>query len=126
MKLYRDEDSSLYLVTSYDTAHIAINRERHGTSLVVMPDRAAEPWGQSGFNALIEADFARIAALKPALVLLGTGAKQRFPKPALLRALIDARIGYEVMDTGSACRTYNILAAEGRAVAAALLLDPAG
>lgn len=123
MKLYRDEDSSLNLVTAYDARHIAIQRERHETSLVVMPQRAPQAWGELGFDGLTEADFAAIAALSPALVLIGTGARQRFPKPALLRPLIEARIGFEVMDTGSACRTYNILAAEGRVVAAALLMD---
>ncbi|MFT3733635.1 MAG: Mth938-like domain-containing protein [Rhodocyclaceae bacterium] len=123
MKLYRDEDSGLNLVTGYDAAHIAIQRQRHETSLVVMPQSTPQPWGTAGFDGLTEADFAAIVALSPALVLIGTGGRQRFPKPALLRPLIDARIGFEVMDTGSACRTYNILASEGRVVAAALLLD---
>ena len=60
--------------------------------------------------------------LKPAIVLLGTGAAQRFPMPALARRLTTAQVGLEVMDTAAACRTYNILAAEGRRVAAALLM----
>ena len=60
-----------------------------------------------------------------AVVILGTGMRQRFPAPKLMKALIDARIGLEVMDLGSACRTYNILVAEHRNVAAALLFDPA-
>jgi uncharacterized protein len=57
------------------------------------------------------------------VVLLGTGARQRFPAPVLMRSLIDRGIGVEVMDTHAACRTYNILMAEGRDVAAALILE---
>ena len=123
MKLLRDEQSSQPMVTSYDASHVAINRERHESSLIVTPEQVVKGWASAGFDGLSEADFAQILTLSPALVIIGTGARQRFPRPALLRPLIDARIGYEIMDTGSACRTYNILAAEGRAVAAALLLD---
>jgi uncharacterized protein len=62
--------------------------------------------------------------LRPELVVFGSGARLRFPPTALLRSLIDARIGIETMDTAAACRTYNVLASERRAVVAALL--PAG
>ena len=65
--------------------------------------------------------FARLAELRPELVLFGSGARLRFPAPALLKPLIDARIGIETMDTAAACRTYNVLLAEGRSVVAALL-----
>lgn len=123
MKLYRDDVEGLLLITSYDGSHIAINRERHEKSLLVMPGHEVAVWGASGFDALTEADFAQIFALSPALVIVGTGGRQRFPKHVLLRPLIDAGIGFEIMDTGSACRTYNILAAEGREVAVALMLD---
>jgi uncharacterized protein len=123
MKLYRDDVEGLLLVTSYDAAHVAINRERHGTSLLVMPGHEVRSWAEEGFDALTDANFAQIRDLSPALVIVGTGRRQRFPKPVLLRPLIDAGIGFEIMDTGSACRTYNILAAEGRQVAAALMLD---
>jgi uncharacterized protein len=123
MKLYRDDVEGLLLVTSYDASHVAVNRERHEASLLVMPGHDVMAWGRSGFDALSEADFAQIRGLSPALVIVGTGTRQRFPKSVLLRPLIDAGIGFEIMDTGSACRTYNILAAEGRTVAAALLLD---
>jgi uncharacterized protein len=123
MKLYRDDVEGLLLVTSYDATHIAINRQRHESGLLVMPPLTVTPWSVSGFDALTESDFAQIQKLGPAIVVVGTGQRQRFPKPVLLRSLIDAGIGFEIMDTGSACRTYNILAAEGRQVAAALMLD---
>ena len=70
----------------------------------------------------VVADFEAVAALKPEIVLLGTGARQRFPPPRVYRLLTDARVGVEVMDTAAAARTYNIVAAEGRRVVAALLL----
>ncbi|MDB5799098.1 MAG: hypothetical protein JWL63_37 [Rhodocyclales bacterium] len=123
MKLYRDDVEGLLLVTGYDAGHVAINRERHESSVLVMPGHEVTSWAKEGFDALTDADFAQIRDLSPALVIIGTGSRQRFPKPVLLRPLIDAGIGFEVMDTGSACRTYNILAAEGRRVAAALMLD---
>ena len=62
--------------------------------------------------------------LKPELVIFGSGARLRFPPPAFLRSLMDARIGLETMDTLAACRTYNILAGEGRHVIAALIVEP--
>jgi len=79
-------------------------------------------WAPGGFDALTESDFAALAALKPEVALFGSGATMRFPHPRLTRALTEARIGLEVMDTPAACRTYNILAAEGRRVAAAILV----
>jgi len=79
------------------------------------------PWA-STFEALGDADFERVRALEPAIVLLGTGARQRFPHPRVYQALIAAGIGVEVMDSSAAARTYNIIAAEGRRVAAALIL----
>ena len=67
-------------------------------------------------------DFAGLLQFEPELVLLGTGAKQQFPHPALIRALTDARISVEPMDTRAACRTFNILVAENRRVVAALII----
>jgi uncharacterized protein len=90
---------------------------------VVLPDSLIEPWDIAGFDALSRAHFEYLLSLQPEIVLLGTGTQLRFPAPALSRPLLAARIGLEVMDTRAACRTYNILMAEGRKVAAALLLD---
>jgi uncharacterized protein len=71
---------------------------------------------------LAEAHFEVIAGLEPEIVLLGTGGRQRFPRPSLLRSLLARGVGVEIMDTAAACRTYNIIMLEGRRVAAALLL----
>jgi uncharacterized protein len=81
-------------------------------------------WEAPSFAGLEPSHFAQIAELKPELVIIGTGLRQRFPRPDLLKALINAKVGFEIMDTQAACRTYNILVGEGRQAMAALLLDP--
>ncbi len=83
------------------------------------------PWQAASFEALTPQHFERVAVLAPEVVIFGSGARLRFPPPPLVRALIEQRIGWEVMDTAAACRTYNVLASEGRRVLAALLLDGA-
>ena len=80
-------------------------------------------WNCTRFEELTENHFALLVADKPELVLFGSGTRLRFPPPAFLRTLIEHRIGIETMDTLAACRTYNILAGEGRKVIAALLIE---
>ena len=123
MKLQRDTFPDRNLITAYGAGHVEINRQRHGVSLVLLPDRVISPWAADGFDALQAGDFQLIAELAPEILLVGTGARQRFPAPALLRSLIEARIGYEIMDFAAAARTYNVLMLEGRRVAAALLIE---
>ena len=82
------------------------------------------PWDCPRFEQLTAEHFALLAGMKPELVIFGSGTRLRFPNPAFLRGLMDQRIGIETMDTLAACRTYNILAGEGRHVVAALLIDP--
>ena len=101
---------------------MAVNGVRYETSLIVMPDRIAEDWTVQNFESLVQDNIKALAALKPELVLLGTGDVLRFPDPRLLVNLTHAGIGAEVMDTRAACRTYNILAEEGSNVAAALII----
>jgi len=110
------------VISGYGDDHVLVNGERHAGSLVVMLDRL-EPWAAGGFEALERAHFEALAALAPEIVLLGTGRRLRFPEAALTAPLVDARIGLEVMDLRAACRTYNVLIAEDRRVAAALLFD---
>lgn len=123
MKLNREIISDLLLIASYDATSFTINGRRHESSLILTPE-SVQDWPRRGFAALTAESLEAVCVLKPALVLIGTGARQHFPAPAVLRPLIEARIGFEIMDTGSACRTYNLLAGEGRKVAAALLLEP--
>ncbi len=122
MKISLDGGTATYRILAYAQGQVAVNEQVLTRSLVVMPEELLSDWPPQDFGALAAEHFAMIAVLRPEIVLLGTGASLRFPSPALLAPLYDAGIGVEVMDTGAACRTYNILMAEGRAVAAALLM----
>jgi uncharacterized protein len=120
VKLHASAPTHRHSFTGYGEGYVMVNGARHEASLLVMPERI-EPWPVAGFESLAEAHFALIVELKPEVVLLGTGSRLRFPHPRLTAALTRARIGLEVMDLQAACRTYNILMAEERGVAAALL-----
>lgn len=123
MKLHADAPTSLNTVTGYGPGFIEINKERHCGHLLLAPDAPARPWPAMSFAGLREEDFDALLALRPEVVLLGTGRQQRFPHPRLTAALARAGVGLEVMDTAAACRTYNILMAEGRRVLAAFLQE---
>ncbi|MBV2234607.1 MAG: Mth938-like domain-containing protein [Sterolibacterium sp.] len=123
MKLHRDLNIGQNLVTAYGPDYIDVNGQRHETGLILLPRQIHAPWGMAGFDALTAEDFRYVVTQECEILFLGTGRQQRFPQAALLRELITARIGIEIMDTGAACRTFNILVAEGRNVAAALLLE---
>jgi uncharacterized protein len=120
MKLHLTHDSTLQLFSGYGAGFVAVNGVRYEKCVVVSPQAVTE-WEVSGFEALTAADFAFIESLKPEIMILGTGATQRFPRPQLARALAASGAGVEVMDSRAACRTYNILATEGRKVVAAIL-----
>ena len=123
MKLHADPLTTLNTVTAYGPGFIEINNVRHVTAVRLTPDQPATEWDIGGFDALRAEDFAALLVDQPEVVLLGTGARQRFPHPKLSAPLARAHVGFEVMDTQAACRTYNILVAEGRRVLAVLLLD---
>jgi uncharacterized protein len=111
--------------TGHGTDFVRLGVVEYRGSILVTSERIVTGWAAGGFDALSEADFAALAALAPEVALFGTGSRLRFPHPRLTRALTDAGIGLEVMDTPAVCRTFNILAAEGRKVAAGVLLDRA-
>ena len=111
------------MFTGYGADYVRLGVVEYRENVLVTPERVVTAWSAGGFDTLTEADFEALIALEPEVVLLGTGATLRFPHPRLMRALTDAGIGVEVMDTPAACRTFNILAAEGRKVVAAVLLD---
>ena len=122
MKLHLNGAEGFYQFTGYGDDHVQVNGQRFDFGLVLGPalmDRGS--FVSVNFETLEEKHFAHLATLGAEIILLGTGPKLRFPHPSLTRPLIEARIGLEVMDTGSACRTYNILVAEGRKVVAAIL-----
>jgi uncharacterized protein len=122
VKLHASSIGAVNAITGYGDGYVTINGERRTSSLVVLPDRLVE-WPASAFDALSADDFAFLRDVNAEIVLLGTGPRQRFPHPRLTAPLTQAGIGVEVMDLQAACRTYNILVAEGRKVAAALLFQ---
>jgi len=122
VKLQASARTHLNTFTGYGEGYVLVNGERRASSLIVLPERILE-WPVGSFAELAEPHFAQIAALAPEVVLLGTGARQRFPHPRLTAPLARAGAGLEVMDVQAACRTYNILMAEDRRVVAALLLE---
>lgn len=122
MKLHLTASEGLQLFTGYGAGYVTVNRVRYETGVVVSPQAVSE-WGVSRFDALTAEDFSFIGELKPEIVILGTGATQRFPGPGLARVLAASGAGVEVMDSKAACRTYNILATESRKVVAAILID---
>ena len=122
MKLHSSVPSGVNTITGYGEGYVMVNGERRSSSVVVLPDRIEE-WPAKRFDQLSTEDFAYLKNLKAEIVLLGTGPRQRFPHPRLTAELAKAGIGLEVMALQAACRTYNILVAEERKVAAALLFE---
>ena len=108
-------------ITSYGPGFFAFgDRVAHG-SILVRGDGSAVAWPPASVHDLEEAHMRQIIDLRPEVALLGTGVRQSFPPGILLRPFAEARLSLEVMDTAAACRTYNVLAAEGREVVAALI-----
>ena len=121
MKLQSLADGVQNALTGYGPGYLEINRVRHTTGLLVAAQGEVRPWPVAGIETLGPADFEQMLAMRPEVILLGTGARQCFVHPRLYACLTSARIGLEMMDTGAACRTYNILMSEGRHVLAALI-----
>jgi uncharacterized protein len=124
MKLHSTETQQYQTVSSYDDTGVELNAIRFEQSLIVLPETPPAPWPVTSFDALTTEHFDQIDATQPDVVILGTGARQRFVHPKLTAVLTARRIGVECMDNQAACRTYNILMAEGRKVALALILEP--
>ena len=125
MTIEREQAEGRNLFTGYGDGYVEVNRTRHAASLLVSGERLVLDWPARSVAELSGDHLAAIVELKPEIVLLGTGRAFHFPEPRLLAPLYAAGIGVEAMDTPAACRTYNILAQEGRDVAVALLLEDA-
>jgi uncharacterized protein len=121
LKLHLARGEGRNQITSAGSGYVSVNGTRYQRSVVVTPDSISD-WPVAEPSALSVADIGSLLEHAPEIALIGTGARLQFPPAAVLRPLIDARIGYEVMDTAAACRTYAILMAEGRRVVAALIV----
>ena len=122
MKLHLHHPEGLNSISAHGPGFVIVNNVRLETAAIVMPAKLISPWIVADPAAPSLADFAALLALKPELVVFGSGAAFRFPDPRIMAAFSQARIGFDVMDTPAACRTYNVLSSEGRNVAAALLI----
>jgi len=121
VKLQAERIEGTNAIARHGPGGVAVNGVEHTASVIVPWKGAVESWPVAGFERLEAAHFRRLAELKPELVIFGSGPRIRFPAAVLLRPLIEAGIGVETMDSAAACRTYNVLLAEGRSVVAALL-----
>lgn len=124
MKLHADRAEGVNVIHAYTRQSVSVNGQTYTRSILVPPSGDMIDWPVQSLADLTEAHFLQIARAQPEVVIFGSGTTLRFPAPSLLRPLMAARIGIETMDTAAACRTYNILVAEGRRVMAALLLEP--
>ncbi|MFT3719790.1 Mth938-like domain-containing protein [Pseudorhodoferax sp.] len=122
MKLQPDK-SDVQTITAQGPGWIRVQADRIDHSALIGSRGQRIAWPCTRFEDLGPEHFAQLVELGSEVVIFGSGLRLRFPQPAWLRPLIARRIGLETMDTAAACRTYNILAQEGRDVIAALLLE---
>jgi len=125
LKLHADPRSTYHAVNACGQDHVVVDGRPVRRSLLLLPDHLDESWGPDTFNTLATEHLQSLLTLSCDVLLLGTGQRQHFPAMSLLRPIYEAGRSIEVMDTPAACRTYNILVAEGRHVAAALIVEHA-
>ncbi|HLX29694.1 MAG TPA: Mth938-like domain-containing protein [Casimicrobiaceae bacterium] len=111
------------IVTGCGPGWVRVGGDEYRENVVITADGVKPGFARHGFESLSAEDFSGLLESSPEIVLLGTGSTQRFVRPAITAPLHNANVGLEVMDTRAACRTYNILVAEGRPVTAALIVE---
>lgn len=121
MKLDR-EHSPGHLIRGFAAGRILIGSETFSSPLIVTAERIIADWSPPGVPQLSLADLQRVLDLDPDVILLGTGSRQLFPPATLTTEILRQGVGLEIMNTGAACRTFNVLASEYRRVAAALFI----
>src|SRR6187431_1465190 len=122
MKFQPDSLAGTNTIARHERGALWVNGVRWEHSVLVPWRGEVLAWPPSAVQALAAPDFDSVLALKPELVIFGSGERLQFVAPALYRSLIESRIGIETMDTAAACRTYNVLASEGRSVVGALIV----
>ncbi|HEU4485872.1 MAG TPA: Mth938-like domain-containing protein [Povalibacter sp.] len=123
MKLTDDSNARLHLVRAYQQGEIRVGEDVYRRSCLLSAQTIVSDWRPQTIDELRAEDFAAILALEPEIVVLGSGTRQKFPPYSLLAGILARGIGCEVMDTGAACRTYNVLVSEDRRAVAALFLE---
>lgn len=120
MKLHLTQAEGKHLIMGYGPGWVQVNQDRHTSAFLMTPEHL-QRWPLDSLAILAPENFQAVVALAPEVFILGTGMRQKFPSVASLKLLIEAGIGYEIMDTPAACRTYNILMSEGRNVAIGII-----
>ncbi len=122
MKFAQDNQDEGYVITEYDKNSISINGKLFTQSLIITKLKLDENWGVDSIGLLQSSHIDQVLLFKPELILIGTGDKLIFPAIEVYSEIIEQGIGVDFMDTGAACRTYNILMSEGRDVVAGLIM----
>ncbi len=122
MKLHLANFDQQNIFSGYGEGYVAVNKVRYESNLIVLPDRIIDSWPVVSITELSINHFDDVLQHDPEIIILGTGTQQTFPDYALIAKITQSGIGFEVMDTQAACRTYNILVEEDRQVAAAIFL----
>jgi uncharacterized protein len=122
MKLEAD-NFDVQTIQGYGPGWVGVQGEKITHSVILGSKGQRVNWQCSRFEDLTAAHFAQLADFDAELIIFGSGSRIRFPQPAWLQPLMAKRMGLETMDTGAACRTYNILAGEGRRVVVAIVLE---
>lgn len=126
MKLEIDiPGQDLYRIESYNTGMICINGEQLTSSLIVSPRLLIKTWSPKSFSDIAPQHIDQIIRLRPEIIILGTGRKLHFPTAQIAAQIRQQGIGFEAMDTGAACRCYNLLMGEGRNIVAGLMMPGA-
>lgn len=122
MKFAESNTDDGHQILGYEPGRIVIDGQSYTDGLIVSPEHIITAWGPDAAAELAVEHFDALIELDPQVIVLGTGERQVFPDPRVYRAAMQRGLGVEIMDTGAACRTYNILMSEGRKVAAGLMM----
>lgn len=122
MQLNLHSTSDHLAVRAFHGDSVTIGSETYTHSILFSPEGPVTPWSASDVDSLGEEHIAQLMEGKPEVVILGSGDRLKFPPPRLIARFHGNQIGFEVMANDAACRTYNVLASEGRDVRAALIL----
>lgn len=124
MKLHVEHFNGLNAITAYGNGFVEVNQQRHSNSIFLMPRGPVRAWPVARFADLSASALADLTGETMEMLLLGTGPRQHFLPPAWLQPFLQRSVGVEVMASPAACRTYNILMAENRSIALALMIEP--
>ncbi|VAW81167.1 hypothetical protein MNBD_GAMMA12-3465 [hydrothermal vent metagenome] len=121
MKLSLDDNTAEFLVHEYTNEYIRINNTQHTHSIVISYN-ALQNWAPQSMDHLTEEHLTALLHRQPEMILIGTGKSIQFPHPKILQPAYKRHVGVEIMDTAAACRTFNMLASDGRKVVAGLII----